>query len=345
MRITMAIALLVGFTGTALAQAPDANKAHADAPISSLPYTPGLNTEFMDTGADPCVDFYQYSCGGWIKKNPIPADQPGWSVYAKLAQDNERFLWGILNDLASKSQGRNANQQKIGDYFAACMDESAVEKLGAAPIKPYLEQINGLTSKKELPAVLAQLHLRSDSSGMFFRFSSGQDYGDSTQVIAFANAGGLGLPDRDYYTRSDPHSVELRQKYLAHVQRMFVLLGDAPDAAQREATRVMAIETALAQASLTRVQRRDPHNLDHKMNLAQLQALSPSFDWEVYLKGLGLAPQNVFNVSQPAFYKELENQLQAASLDDIKTYLRWHTVHEAAPLLSPAFVKIGRAHV
>ena len=203
MRIAMAIVLLVGFTGAALAQAPATDKAHADAPISSLPYTPGLNTEFMDTSADPCVDFYQYSCGGWMKKNPIPADQPGWSVYAKLAQDNERFLWGILNDLATKSPGRNANQQKIGDYFAACMDESAVEKLGAAPIKPYLEQINRLASKKQLPAVLAQIHLRSDSSDMFFGFGSGQDYGDSSQVIAFANAGGLGLPDRDYYTRSD----------------------------------------------------------------------------------------------------------------------------------------------
>ncbi len=148
MRIAMTIVLLVGLTGAALAQ--------ADGPISSLPYTPGLNTEFMDTSTDPCVDFYQYSCGGWMKKNPIPADQPGWSVYAKLAQDNERFLWGILSDLASKSQGRNANQQKIGDYFAACMNESAVEKLGAAPIKPYLEQINGLASKKQLSAVLAR---------------------------------------------------------------------------------------------------------------------------------------------------------------------------------------------
>ena len=289
----MTIVLLVGLTGAALAQ--------ADGPISSLPYTPGLNTEFMDTSADPCVDFYQYSCGGWMKKNPIPADQPGWSVYAKLAQDNERFLWGILSDLASKSQGRNANQQKIGDYFAACMNESAVEKLGAAPIKPYLEQIHGLASKKQLPAVLAQIHLRSDSPGMFFAFGSGQEYADSTQVIAFANAGGLGLLDRDYYTKDDPHSVELRKKYVAHVQRMFVLLGDAPAVAQREAARVLAIETALAQASFTRVQRRDPHNLDHKMDLAQLQALSPSFDWEVYLKGVGLGQQNIFNVSQPAF--------------------------------------------
>jgi putative endopeptidase len=337
----MATVLLIGVTVVALAQTPGTTTGPSgtDSPISSLPYTPGLNVESMDTNANPCVDFYQYSCGGWIKKNPIPPDQAGWDVYAKLAQDNQRFLWGILKDLAGNASSRNANQQKIGDYFAACMDESAVEKLGAAPIKPYLEQIKRLTSKKELPALLAQIHLRSAGDDMFFGFGSAQDYDDSNQVIAFATAGGLGLPDRDYYTKTDPKSAELRQKYVAHVQRMFALLGDSPDAAQQEAIRVMAMETALAQASLTRVESRDPHNLYHKMDLAQLQALSPSFDWTMYLNQLGIGPQKVSNVTQPAFYKELDKQLQAASLDDIKTYLRWHTVHSAAPFLSQAFVE------
>jgi endothelin-converting enzyme/putative endopeptidase len=273
-----------------------------------------------------------------MKRNPIPPDQPGWDVYSKLDQDNQRFLWGILDDLGRNTSGRNANQQKIGDYFAACMDESAIEKLGADPLKPYLDQINGLTSKQQLPSLLAEMHLRTEGSGMFFGFSSAQDYGDSTQVIAFATAGGLGLPDRDYYTKSDPKSVELRQKYLAHVQRMLELLGDRPDAAQREAVRIMAMETALAQASLTRVERREPHNLYHKVDLAHLQALSPDFDWGIYLKGTGLGQQNTFNVTEPAFYRELDKQFQGASLDDIKNYLRWHTVHSAAPFLSQAFV-------
>jgi putative endopeptidase len=355
-KVSFVLLVLAAFTAAALGQSAPANStasdaksqpsdqaaanaaAPADTPITSMPYTPGLDTEFMDKTADPCVDFYQYSCGGWMKKNPIPADQPGWDVYAKLAQDNQRFLWGILDDLASKTSGRNPNQQKIGDYFAACMDESAVEKLGADPLKPYLDQINGLTSKSQLPALLAQFHLRTDSSGIFFGFSSNQDYGDSTQVIAFATAGGLGLPDRDYYTKSDAKSVELRQKYLAHVQRMLELLGDAPDAAQREAASIMAIETALAKASLTRVERREPHNLYHKVDLTQLQALSPDFDWTVYLKQAGLGQPNTFNVTEPAFYKELDHQLQTASLDDIKNYLRWHTVHSMAPFLSSAFV-------
>jgi putative endopeptidase len=357
MRIFFTKALIIAFTAAAFGQAAPANKTPSDAksrpldqaaanpgmtaadhPITSMPYTPGLDPEFMDKSADPCVDFYQYSCGGWMKKNPIPADQPGWGVYGKLAQDNQRFLWGVLDDLARNTSGRNPSQQKIGDYFTACMDEAAVDKLGADPLKPYLEQINGLTSKSQLPALLGQIHLRTEGNGMFFGFGSNQDYGDSTQVIAFAIAGGLGLPDRDYYTKPDAKSAELRQKYLLHVQRMLELLGDQPDVAQHEAARIMAVETALAKASLTRVERREPHNLYHKVDLAQLQALSPSFDWTVYLKQAGLGGENTFNVTEPAFYKELDNQLQTASLDDIKNYLRWHTVHSAAPFLSSAFV-------
>jgi len=349
--------VLVAFTAVAFGQAAPANRTASDAksrplgqalanpaltaadtPILSLPYTPGLETEFMDKSADPCVDFYQYSCGGWMKKNSIPADQPSWGVYGKLAQDNQRFLWGILDDLARNPSGRNPNQQKIGDYFAACMDEAGVEKLGANPLKPPLDQINGMMSKKQLPALLAQIHLRTEGNGMFFGFGSNQDYGDSTQVIAFASAGGLGLPDRDYYTKSDPKSVELRQKYLLHVQRMLELLGDLPDAAQRESAGIMAVETALAKASLTRVERREPHNLYHKVDLTQLQALTPGFDWSSYLKETGLGQPDTFNVTEPAFYRELDHQLQTASLDDIKNYLRWHTVHSAAPFLSAGFV-------
>ena len=357
MRILFIKVLFVAFAGAALGESAQPKKmppsagsrssdqaaaspaaAVAESPITSMPYTPSLDTEFMDRSMDPCVDFYQYSCGGWMQKNPIPPDQPGWAVYSKLAQDNERFLWGILDDLSRNTSDRTANQQKIGDYFGACMDEAAVERLGTDPLKPHLDQINALTSKKQLPALLAQIHLRTEGSGMFFGFDSNQDYGNSTQVIGFASAGGLGLPDRDYYTKSDPKSVELRQKYLLHVQRMLELLGDQPAAAKREAAGIMALETALAKVSLTRVERREPHNLYHKVDLTQLQALSPDFDWSVYLKEIGLSQQAAFNVTEPAFYKELDNQLQTVSLDDIKSYLRWHTVHSAAPLLSSGFV-------
>ena len=306
-------------------------------PLTSFPYTPGLDLDSMDRTADPCVDFYQYSCGGWMKNNPIPADQARWDVYAKLNQDNQQFLWGILDQLSKQKEGRSANQQKIGDFFGACMDEEAVNKLGAKPLQPYLDQIEALKSLKDLPPLLARLHLSVEGSP-FFNFSSNQDFENSENVIGFAGSGGLGLPDRDYYTREDEHSKEIRTKYVAHVARMFELLGDKPDVAKNEADTVMRIETALAKPQLTRVERREPHNLLHKMDAKGLQELTPHFDWAVYIKDIGLPPQNLFNVTQPVFYKALDQELASLSMDDIKTYLRWHLVHGEAPFLSEAFV-------
>ncbi|MGZ4788832.1 MAG: M13 family metallopeptidase [Terriglobales bacterium] len=308
-----------------------------DKPLTSFPYTPGLDITSMDKSADPCVDFYQYSCGGWMKNNPIPADQARWSVYGKLYQDNQQFLWGILDQLSKQNTGRNANQQKIGDLFGACMDEAAVNRLGSAPLKPYFDRVAAVKSVNDLPDLLAYLHVRMQEAP-FFNFGSNQDYENSENVIAFAEAGGLGLPDRDYYTKDDAHSQELRAKYVAHVGKMFQLLGDKPDVAQKEADTVMRIETALAKPQLTRVERRDPYKLFHKMNAHRLQELTPHFQWATYISAIGLPQQNIFNVTQPEFYEALDQELTALSLEDIKTYLRWHIVHAEAPFLSDAFV-------
>jgi putative endopeptidase len=310
----------------------------ADGPLSGFPYTPGLDVHAMDTSANACVDFYQYSCGGWIRNNPIPADQPGWSVYGKLQEDNERFLWGILQSLSEPSHQHNASQRMIGDYFAACMDEATAQQRSAAPLRPYLTLIDGMTSKRDLPAVLSKLQLASGSSGLFFDFSAEQDFADSTQVIAFASAGGLGLPDRDYYTRDDDKSATIRAQYSAHVARMFELLGDEPAAATRNAATVLGIELTLAQASLTRVERRDPQNLFHKLDAHGLQTLTPGFDWSSYLHLAGIGSVDSFNVTEPKFFQALEEVWNTRSLADLKTYLRWHTAHAAAPYLSAAFV-------
>ena len=309
-----------------------------DAPITSFPYTPGLDVSSMDRSADACSDFYQYSCGGWLRNNPIPSDQAKWSVYGKLYQDNQRFLWGILDSLARKPDGRNATQQKIGDYFAACMDEAAVEKLGAKPLAPYLARIGAMKDKRELGAVLGDLHLDTGDAGLFFGVGSNQDFANSNDVIAFAGAGGLGLPDRDYYTKDDDRSKDIRNKYVAHVTRVFNLLGDNPEVAAKNALVVMSVETALAKASLTRVQKRDPYNLFHKMDGKALRAMTPAFDWDGYLGRLGLAKLDTFNVTEPAFFKAFDAELGSRSLEEIRTYLRWHIAKEASPYLSTAFV-------
>ena len=309
-----------------------------DKPLTEFPYTPGLDVSAMDTTANPCEDFYQYTCGGWMKNNPIPADQSRWSVYGKLYQDNQRFLWGILDTLSRKTAGNTANQQKIGDYYAACMNEAAIEQRGAAPMHPALDDIAAMRSKSDLPALLAKLHLSIADNGLYFGFGSDQDFSDSNSVIAFAVGGGLSLPDRDYYTNSDAKSKDLRAKYLAHVARVFALMGDAPALVKQHAATVLRTETTLARATLSVVDRRDPYKLFHKMDLAQLQALTPGFDWGVYLQAMGLAEVRAFNVTEPQFYKAMARHWKASSLDDIKVYLRWHVAHAQASSLSSAFV-------
>jgi endothelin-converting enzyme/putative endopeptidase len=258
-------------------------------------------------------------------------------VYSKLAQDNQRFLWGILEDLSKRQDGRNASQQKIGDYFGACMDERAIEARGAEPLKPYFDQIAALRSNRDLPRVLARLHLALADPGLFFGFGSSQDFGDSTRVIAFASAGGLGLPDRDSYLKPDAKSKEIRAKYVAHIANTFTLLGDTPAEAQRKATRVMAMETGLAKASLSRVDKRDPYKLFHKVDAKGLQALTPGFDWHAYLDEMGQGKQTVFNVTEPAFFKALAKMWKTSDIDATRTYLRWQVARNLSPALASTF--------
>lgn len=297
-------------------------------------HEPALDITSMDRSIDPCVDFFAYSCGGWIKRNPIPPDQSSWDTYSKMQDENLTRLRGILEAASGPDPKRDAVNQKIGDYYASCMDEKAIDAKSDRPLKPSLAQIANLKSKAELADVAAAMI----DDNVLFRFESIQDFRDANQVIANADQGGLGLPDRDYYTKDDAKSVELRKQYLAHVQKMLELLGDKPDAAAAEAQTIMRIETALAKGSMTRVERRDPKALDHKMASADLEKISPDFQWPVYFAKVGMPSLPSLNVSAPNFFKTLNEELQKESLDDWKVYLRWHLVHADAPYLSAAFV-------
>jgi putative endopeptidase len=317
----------------AFAVASPASAQQQPASPASKP-EPALDVTSMDRSVDPCVDFFQYSCGGWIKHNPIPPDQSSWDTYSKMQDENRGRLRGILEAAAAPDANRDAATQKIGDYYSSCTDEKAIEAKGAEPLKPALDRIAQLTSKTEIADVAAAMV----HDNVLFRFDSSQDYRDASQVIAEADQGGLGLPDRDYYVKDDKKSVDLRAEYVTHVQKMFELLGDQADVAATEAQTVMRIETALAKGSMTRVERRDPKNLDHKMTSGELEKISPDFRWQVYFTKVGLPSLGSLNVVSPGFFKAMNEQLEKEGLADWKVYMRWHLVHADAPFLSSTFL-------
>jgi putative endopeptidase len=308
----------------------------------ALPYSPSLDPSSMDRSIDPCVDLYQFSCGAWMKKNPIPPDQTGWSVYAKLYQDNLIFLRGMLEEAAKADPQRNAVTQKIGDFYGACMDEPAVEKRGMSPLEPELAAIAKIKSTKDLVPVLARLQFTYNgygyTSSLLFRAGSSQDPDNSEQVIADVDQGGLSMPDRDYYLKNDAKSKETREHYLAHAQNVFELIGESADAAKKDAATVMRLETAMAKASMSRTDRRDPHKLVHKMSVTDLAQLAPNFDWAGYYRDMKYPDFSVLNVDDPDFIKELNILLGSEPIDSWKTYLRFHVADVSSPYLSSKFV-------
>jgi putative endopeptidase len=303
-----------------------------------LPYSPSLNLESLDKSIDPCVNLYQYSCGRWQKQNPIPADQTSWSVYGKLYEDNLNFLHGILEQASATGGQRDAVNQKIGDFYAACVDETAIEKRGSDPIRPDLERIAALKTARDLAPLLAYLHTAMGGRAFLFAGGSDQDPDNSEQVIASLDQGGLGLPNRDYYTKDDAKSKETRDRYVQHVQKMLELLGDSSDTAKANAQIVMKMETALARASWTPVEQRDPYKLKNKMDLAGLKKLAPNFDWDTYYAERHYPSLAVLNVASPPFFKQMNADLKGESIDHWKTYLRFHVADGASPYLSSKFV-------
>jgi putative endopeptidase len=283
----------------------------------------------IDNSVDPCENFYRFSCNGWFKKNPLPPDQTSYGRFTELAELNRLHLKQILETTANAHpESRSANEQKIGDEYASCMDVEAIDKAGIAPLKPEFDRIAAIKSKEQLPNLVGHLH--RVGVGAFFGARSSQDFADASQVIGYYYAGGLGLPERDYYTRMDPKSAEQRRQYVEHVTRMFVLAGEPEAQAAKGAETVLAMETRLAKASLTVTQRRDPQNLNHPTDTANFDKYLNHFSLARYDEAAHLPPAGKINDAEPKFFAEFNAMVAETPLDQIKTYLRWQLLHAFA---------------
>ncbi len=337
MRLALTVLLL---SCTLFAQTPSNGPA--------APKLNHFNTDQVDKSLDPCTDFYKYVCSKWQTANPIPADQAAWGVSSNLQIWNETVLRDALVQASQPSANRSPVEQKIGDYWAACMDEAGANAKGLKAIQPLLDAINNMKSTAQLPSVLARLHNSApgvwaagdnQSDGAVFGFGQSQDLADSTLVVAFFDQAGMRMPGRDYYLDQDNERLkETRTKYQQHVQKMFTLAGESADQATADAATVMRIETALARGAMDVVRRRDPKNIYHPMSLDQLKALAPSINFAEYLKLVNAPTPKHYIVSEPEFFKALDHLVKTEPLPAWKAYLRWWAISQHAPYLSKPFV-------
>ncbi len=291
----------------------------------------------LDTTVSPAESFYQFADGGWIRNHPTPPEFPSFGTFTELNELNTVRVHRILEDAAANGGAAAGSEaRKIGDFYASGMDSAAIEAAGLDPVRPELDRIDAMKSAKDLQAEI--LHLQMIGVRAPFNFGSMQDFKNSEEVIGGAFQGGLGLRNRDYYTKDDPKSKEIRDNYVKHVAAMFQLLGDDEASAGAHADTVMAIETRLALSSLRPVEMRDPHATYHPMTVKQLIDLTPEFDWTSYLQGMGLGTPDKVNMGTPDFFKTVNAMLQDTALPDWKTYLRWHFIASVSPYLTQKFV-------
>lgn len=299
---------------------------------------PALDPADIDRGARACDDFNRYANGGWFARNPIPPAFASWGAFTQLTDRNYLVLRGILESAATQAgTTKDPATRKLGNLYASCMDSSAVETLGATPLQSWMQKIDAISSSAELARTIASFSMAGVGVSPF-GFAAGQDLKNTTRVILNAGQGGLSLPDRDYYIKNDSPSVRIRNAYVAHVVKMFELLGDTPEQARAEASRVLSIETALANGSRSRVQLRDPNANYNLMTLAQLREITPAFDWSAYMDGIGMQSPAAVNVRQPGFFKALNDEIRDRPISDWKSYLRWRILDGSASQLSSPFV-------
>jgi putative endopeptidase len=313
-------------------------------PVSMPPPQPkafigdhGFDLAQVDRSVGACDDFYQYATGGWQKANPLPAIYSRYGRFEEVADRNRQTLRAILEDAAKDASAeKGSGTQKIGDFWTACMNESAIEAQGAGPIQPDLDRIAAIDSRA---TVIAEIQ-RQQQSGIapLFRFSAQNDYKNSDMVIAGISQGGLGLPDRDYYLRDDEKFATTRRQYAEHIAKMFVLAGSDAAKARTDAERVIALETQLARASMARVDQRKPENVYHMTPVSELQTYASQFNWPAFFQSIALPDLKALNVAQPEYFKEAGRLLDEAPVESWKAYLRWNVLDAAAPMLSSAFV-------
>ncbi len=314
--------------------APVANAAPPAAPAA--PVETGLDETAIDSSVNPCDDFYQYACGNWLKRTEIPADKAQWGRgFSVIDEHNEKELHDIL-EAAAKGQVQTPYADKIGALYASCMDEQGIETSAPTELRQQLKRVDIIRDVATLQKEVARIHLTIGNP--MFEFSQQQDFKVATDVIGALDQSGLGLPDRDYYLSTTGKMPELKKAYQAHVEKMMTLAGEKPEQAKKSAEIVLKIETALAQASMSRVDRRDPNKVYHRLDLAGIEKTAPKWNWKSYLKEMGVPEITQINVTSPDFFAALNKMLTTTPVAEWKTYLRWHVVHNAAPALSKAFV-------
>ncbi len=294
----------------------------------------GIDRSMFDPTCKPCDDFWRYATGTWVDQHPIPSDRPRWGKFDELSETNLERLKTILDSAAADPKA-TGDRRKVGDYYASCMDTGSIETAGAKPIEPLLGRIAAIQNRQDLVAMLVSMELQDRLAPT--RVTNVSDPDNADQVVAGIAVGGLSLPDRDYYFRDDAKSKTIRDEFAIHAQNLLRLLGDSQESATAAAKTVTEFETALANATLTNVARRDPYNRIHKMSFAQLEALAPAYDWKGAFRLLNVVTIGPVNVSEPEFLKTFNRQLERAPIETWKTWLRWRVVNDRAQFLSKTF--------